>query len=429
MLVVMVQRLQAVRNRETFLLSRLGIPALAAVVLSGIIFYSIILSKPVASSLIREYQPRPLGIFLFSLFVSLLVVCGISLSLPLLLLYFAVYLCNCVGLWILLPKMTPQAWFCNNILCVHVMSIHQFALSVTALWIGKSPYQIYTDPGLSLLIVSVILLVVFGLFLVMKRLIDLDHAEGLADVIARQREIGFFLWFAMGYVAFDSIPCMFDLPYRQVSRFLLGSCVLLWVQLYLFLGYAYRVFMRQHFEHEYHLLEQQQLEHHSLAMKLRKMAYTDALTGVYTRSYAMKLLHQWVNEQRTFSLVYIDLNGLKWVNDTFGHKAGDDYLIAVTEAVSGHLRANDVFVRIGGDEFLVLMPDVTESAASAVMDAAEKRLTDIGKDYVPSFSYGVERVSSDQSLDVGEIIHRADVRMYEDKKRRKHPASERGKEE
>lgn len=411
---------------ESFLLSGLEIQALAAVILWGAISYSIMLGKPVLTALMREYHPSPLGVLLFSMLESMLVVCAVFLALPLLLLYVIIYISTCTGLWLASRKCTQQVWFCINLLCVHIAIAHQLALSAMALWLGKNPYQIYNNPLLGLISVYAALLLLFCLFIVMKHVTDMERAEGLADVIIRRKEVGWFLWFALGYVVFDSIPCMFNLPYRLVSWFLLGSCLLLWVQLYLFLGYAYRVFMRQHFEHEYRLLEQQQLEHLKRTMELRKIAYTDGLTGAYTRSYIMKILRQWLKEQRMFSLAYIDLNGLKWVNDTFGHEAGDSYLVTVAAAVNRHLGANDVLARIGGDEFLALMPDVTAAAACAMMEAMEKELAGNGKNYTQSFSYGVEMVSPGYPLDAEEIIHQADVRMYEDKKRRKQQVNERG---
>lgn len=409
------------------MLSGLGIPVLAVVTLWGAIFYFIILGKPVLSALMRGYQPALLNIFLFSLLKSLLIVGAVFVSLPLLLLYALIYICTCAGLRRASRQFTPQVWFCINLLCVHVAIGHQLALSVMALWLRKNPYHIYIDPDLSLVSVYTVLLLFFGIFRVMKHLTALERAKGLAEVIARRKEVGWFLWFALGYVVFDTIPCMFDLPYRLISWFLLGSCLLLWMQLYLFLGYAYRVFMRQHFEQEYRFLEEQQLEHLKRAMELRKIAYKDNLTGAYTRSYVMKVLCQWLKEQRMFSLVYIDLNGLKWVNDTFGHEAGDNYLVTVAETVNRHLRANDVLARIGGDEFLALMPDMTASAACALLESMEKELAG-NENYAQSFSYGVEMVSPGYPLSAEQIIHQADVRMYEDKKRRKQQTSVRGNE-
>lgn len=407
----------------------MDIQVLAAVVLLGMIFYSIIRGKAVLTAVIQEYRPAPWGIFLFSLAASLWVVSAAFFPLPLLFLYGGVYVLMCLGLWLASCPFTPQTWLCINLLFVHIAMAHQLTLSVMALWMEKNPYQIYSDPLLGLISVYAVLFILFGLFTGLRYLTHFHQTKELADVATRRKEIGLFLWFSLGYVAFDTLPCMFDLPYKLVSWFLLGSCLLLWLQLYLFLGYAYRVFMRQHFEDEYRMLEQQQLDHLKLAMELRKIAYTDSLTGTYTRNYVMKILYQWVNEQRMFSVVYIDLNGLKWVNDHLGHEAGDDYLVTVAETVNRHLRANDVLARLGGDEFLVLMPGVTAASACAVMEATEKELAGKGKNDVYSFSYGVETVGPGHSLDAEGIIHQADARMYEDKKRRKKRIDARGREE
>ena len=104
-----------------------------------------------------------------------------------------------------------------------------------------------------------------------------------------------------------------------------------------------------------------------------QMAVTDPLTGLYNRRYAMSHLtrvrERAIANERTFAVMLIDLDHFKAVNDTHGHAAGDAVLISVAETLSGNLRAVDLVARIGGEEFLAILPDILPDAA---LNAAER---------------------------------------------------------
>ena len=87
---------------------------------------------------------------------------------------------------------------------------------------------------------------------------------------------------------------------------------------------------------------------------LSDIAYRDALTGLFNRRYFLSGLAEAIDEKRPFSLCSMDMDGLKYVNDTLGHAAGDEYINGVVRLISASLRRDDLFARMGGDEFSVL---------------------------------------------------------------------------
>ena len=91
--------------------------------------------------------------------------------------------------------------------------------------------------------------------------------------------------------------------------------------------------------------------------RMRDMAMTDGLTGLPNRSAMMAALDAVLAQQRGFTLLFIDLDGFKQVNDTLGHAAGDAVLKLVAEVLRGTLRQGDVVARLGGDEFCALLAD------------------------------------------------------------------------
>ncbi len=87
----------------------------------------------------------------------------------------------------------------------------------------------------------------------------------------------------------------------------------------------------------------------------------DELTGVFNRGFIMNELERMCeNEKNSFYVLFIDINGLKYTNDTYGHKAGDKLITKISHAVLNSIRENDLIARIGGDEFLVIIPNAQE---------------------------------------------------------------------
>jgi diguanylate cyclase (GGDEF)-like protein len=118
-----------------------------------------------------------------------------------------------------------------------------------------------------------------------------------------------------------------------------------------------------------------------------------------------------------FALIYFDLNGLKQINDSYGHQAGDLLLRAVVSAVKKLLRESDLLFRMGGDEFMVICPDTDKRGAficAERMLEAVKAVTIIER--TVSFAYGIAH-SSEGYKDTDEMLHSADATMYMNKQK------------
>jgi diguanylate cyclase (GGDEF)-like protein len=153
-----------------------------------------------------------------------------------------------------------------------------------------------------------------------------------------------------------------------------------------------------------------------------ELAFTDTLTGLYNRRYADDLLKRLASEAtrgRPFSVLALDLDGLKRINDTLGHATGDRVIARIAEILRQQLRGSDVPIRVGGDEFLALLPGTTFDQAKVV---AERLRTAVrGDDWSGigqpvSISVGAAEWASGQSG--GDVVKAADVRLYEFKRAR-----------
>lgn len=153
------------------------------------------------------------------------------------------------------------------------------------------------------------------------------------------------------------------------------------------------------------------------------LAVKDPLTGVYNRAgYEERVGEEFARRQRVdtpLSIVFVDCNKFKQINDTFGHNAGDIVLVKVAETLKNRARASDIVARYGGDEFVVLLPDTALDGAEVFAKGACEKVLEAGfnnkgQPLDVSISCGVTEVTSND--DPPAALHRADQAMYEAKK-------------
>ena len=154
---------------------------------------------------------------------------------------------------------------------------------------------------------------------------------------------------------------------------------------------------------------------------LEDQAYTDTLTGIGNRFYFKAKAEEMLKKSDALVLCYCDLDHLKYINDEYGHAKGDQYLKRFTNLIKGNIREEDIFARIGGDEFCVLFGKCSKEVAEKKMLAIQQ-LFEADRDSIcPSgFSFGCEEITEgNKSVQLEEIMQRADKEMYQQKKIRK----------
>jgi diguanylate cyclase (GGDEF)-like protein len=165
--------------------------------------------------------------------------------------------------------------------------------------------------------------------------------------------------------------------------------------------------------------------------KLKEMAVTDELTGLKNRRGFFLLAQQQLKEadrqKEKVNFIFVDVDGMKIVNDKYGHSEGDKSLIATANILKITLRESDIIARIGGDEFVAIMTNTDELCAGTILGRLQENLhlhnAVAHKDYTLSFSAGVVIYNPENPCDIEELLIRADELMYENKrgKRLYHP--------
>ncbi len=150
--------------------------------------------------------------------------------------------------------------------------------------------------------------------------------------------------------------------------------------------------------------------------KIRYLGKHDDLTGLYNRYYYQKMLKELDRKANLpLSIIIGDNNGLKLINDTFGHETGDKVIKAVAEVLKESTRSKDIVARWGGDEFGVILPKTKFKDAKKVVQRIKTKCKQIDyKLVLPSIALGVV-TKEDFNYNLDKVIRKAEERMYQDK--------------
>jgi len=171
-------------------------------------------------------------------------------------------------------------------------------------------------------------------------------------------------------------------------------------------------------------LEHSNKERQKMITKLQTLSIRDDLTGIYNRrgffTIAGEYLQLAVRKKTQMCLLFMDLDNLKWINDTLGHHKGDEALVNVAKILRKTFRKSDVKGRMGGDEFAIFPIDSTHVGAESAESRLRKNIdafnADIGNPFVLSVSMGIASYDPEHPCSIDELLVRADKLMYEEKR-------------
>ena len=158
--------------------------------------------------------------------------------------------------------------------------------------------------------------------------------------------------------------------------------------------------------------------------RIRYFSEYDVMTGVYNRRAGFAKLEQLYKgggkHDYYISICFIDINGLKEVNDFLGHEAGDELILTVADGIRAHIRKTDFVSRLGGDEFLIVFETALKEQAEAVwqniVQYYERINEQENRKYIVSVSHGIETLRCDTNEYIDSVVNHADEKMYKEKR-------------
>lgn len=183
------------------------------------------------------------------------------------------------------------------------------------------------------------------------------------------------------------------------------------ISLVITIVYSFRVSSLYYYMNKKHEVRNQLLNDKEDVDKFWNLAYTDILTGCGNRQLMDRRLEEYAGYGGNITIAFIDINGLKNINDKFGHAEGDKYLVKVAQVLSEIANESNVdLFRYGGDEFVIISNALDENKVIELLNQKNITLADDDYDnYKKSISYGVVR---GESANYSELIKHADENMY-----------------
>jgi diguanylate cyclase (GGDEF)-like protein len=165
------------------------------------------------------------------------------------------------------------------------------------------------------------------------------------------------------------------------------------------------------------------IERHRLFSALRSLSLIDDLTGLYNRRGFSDLGEQYLKlarrSGRGVTMVYVDLDRFKTINDSLGHHVGDRALIKIADILRATFRRSDIIARLGGDEFGVLALEAADESAELLVERLRERVVDFNESspepFQLSISIGMAHHDDDPRVRLEDMVTQADAAMYREK--------------
>ncbi len=169
------------------------------------------------------------------------------------------------------------------------------------------------------------------------------------------------------------------------------------------------------------------IERHRLLTALRSLSLIDGLTDLYNRRGFNDLGEQYLKlagrSSRSASLIYLDIDRFKTINDTLGHHVGDRALLSLADTLRDTFRRSDIIARMSGDEFAVLAFETSEDNAETLVERLRAELTEVNETtrerFQLSVSIGLARYDGDDAVSLDDLLRQAGAAMHGEKRKKR----------
>lgn len=303
--------------------------------------------------------------------------------------------------------------FVSGTFMFHIMNIKMIVTSIFVLIYNVRSYAIFQESGIYLSCTFVIILCLLVSLEIFQKTINLQMMQALMKTHSQLQFVTSSMMLINVYQIILSFSYNGQIYSALAGIFLLCTGVLLFGAFYTSFLHAIKMSAMMEFEIKSQRLEKQLQATKENVEELQFFAFIDTLTEVHNRRFGLDELNKHLQTKIPFCLCFLDIDHLKYVNDTYGHEEGDHYILNVVKMISSACLEGETLSRMGGDEFMLLLPHTSYETAMERMQGIAEAVARIPSVYHPSVSYGIVEVSADTELDASQILQHADYKMYQ----------------
>ena len=330
--------------------------------------------------------------------------------------YFCVLITLTIEFLLFSESKFSQAFLCAGILIINISVCQLTFIPIYSYILGVTPYELFHDKDLFFSSLSILFIILYLVFKLSLKLISTNDLTKLSTNTTYSTMISAIILFILTYTIIDVIV-LHQKNYAQnyIIMFILTP-ILSATLFYVLFFYSIKSVKIVAFKRKSDELEASKQKKLLDRKNMEDKVLKDDLTSCYNRKYVMyDLKDKYENNIFNFAILFIDIDGLKSVNDSLGHDIGDEYIVNISNVLKESIRENDLLARLGGDEFLIILNDLEEENIKEILNRIYEKIKFVDKitnNYKVSASIGYIFVNEELlKTGVDNIIKIADDKM------------------
>ncbi len=384
-------------------------------VLCMFFIYQIVILKYAVQILVKGSK-RMICIYFWSFVNCLAFIAFIYFEISFYLLYPAITILLALEFKLISKASWVQAFCGSSIFAMHIAAVNIIVISSFSFFFKISPAHVHTDTEFRSMVIFV---TCFSLAFFIQPIVERFFEPMQIQRITTIPTYSVMLLLSMlGTVLYESMYIILILENNFFEEQLILSIISAFFVLsgfYFLFIYGISLTGASFYKRKSDALQREQEHIENVKAMLNKKIEKDYLTGTYSRKYARSLLEDLVTlEFSSFTVMFIDINALKFTNDVYGHETGDQLIIKVANALSSSMRQGDVVARLGGDEFIAIIEDASQDVIEDILGRFNKNIQEENENEKFNVSASIGIVHVDDTLKakgVDYILDIADVNM------------------
>ncbi len=339
------------------------------------VFYNI-LALRFSGKILLSFSRKKLTLVFFATFNTLWIVFAQAFHFP----HYLSYIAGALILFLeysLLSKSTArQRLFGSAVFFLHVATIHILVIAIFSNITEVAPLVIFESFTLFYKSLSVsVIIMIFALTILVYNIQTPDIIK-ISEAKKYSKNLSIVSLFMIFFISLESYLLITNQSFRYILLVIAGTTIFCAMIFYYFFLYSINFVKMYVYKRKKEEIKDSHTEIIFEKQKIEQEIAKDGLTGLYTKKFIYDMLKDLCRiDKAKFSVIFIDLNGLKNVNDTYGHEVGDRYICRVAKSIQNGVREHDYAGRVGGDEFIIILDDIEEDDIQKIINRIHENVS------------------------------------------------------